>query len=90
VTGLPESSFIDSGLGLLIKRRLPSDVSVTVEEYGVTVVENGIPVLLDGSCSARCWKTWERIRTSVQGSVVEVDLRYIGQAVVRRVGEGSV
>lgn len=90
VAGCPEGSFIDSGLGLLIKRRLPRDTSVTVEEYGITVVDNGIPVLLDGGSSARCWKIWEGIRTSVQGSVVEVDLRYIGQAVIRRAGEGSV
>jgi len=90
VEGFPEDGYISSGLGLLIKRSLPQELSVTVEEQGVLVVENGIPVLLDGNNAVRGWKTWERIRTSVHGSGLQVDLRYIGQAVVRRIGEGNV
>lgn len=85
VEGIPDDGFLREGLDLVIKRGTPS---VTVCEAGIIVVENGLPIILNGRTASSDWRTWESIRGSVRQSAEYIDLRYSGQAVIVT-GEGA-
>ena len=82
VTGAPDEIFISSGIDLLVKRGLGGRASVLVGETGVTVIDDGVPVVLDGSNAAADWVTWESMKNSVNDPGCTVDLRFNGQAII--------
>jgi len=90
VQGSPDREFVASAIDLLLKRKLESQVSVMVCEEGITVLEDGIPVILNGNSATSDWKTWESIRDTVNRSACSVDLRYLHQAIVRPLQETEV
>lgn len=83
VNGNPCQEFLAAGLDLLLKRRIEEPASVSVSARGIVVLDNSIPVLLNGARAAEGWNTWESIRSSVPPTAAQVDLRYSGQAVIR-------
>lgn len=83
VEGSPRDRYLESGLELLLDMDLNDSATVVVCELGIRVLENGIPVLLDGNRAAADWETWKSIRSAVCTSAEQVDLRYSGQAVIR-------
>lgn len=90
VEGAPGEDYLKTGLDLLLKRGLNPGSTVTVCDWGILVVENGVPVMLDGERAPADWKTWQSIRGSVRPSAEMVDMRYNGQAVIRTAGGAEV
>ncbi len=90
VEGTPGEGYLKTGLDLLLKRGLDPGSTVTVCDWGILVVENGVPVMLDGDRAPADWKTWQSIRDSVRPSAEMVDMRYNGQAVIRTAGGAEV
>lgn len=90
VQGAPEEEYVKTGLNLLLKRGLDQSASVTVCNWGILVMQNGVPVMLDGERAPADWKTWQSIRESVRPSAEMVDMRYNGQAVIRTAGGAEV
>lgn len=90
VSGVPSPDFISSGIDLLVKRGLGGRAAVLVGEAGVTVIDGGVPVLLDGCSAATDWTTWESMRSSVTDPSCTVDLRFNGQAIIRPGEESEV
>ena len=90
VEGAPGEEYLKTGLNLLLKRGLDPASTVTVCDWGILVIENGVPVMLDGERAPADWKTWQQIRNSVRPSAEMVDMRYNGQAVIRTAGGAEV
>jgi len=90
VEGTPGEDYLNTGLALLLKRGLELNSSVTVCDWGILVVENGTPVLLDGISAPADWNTWQSIRSSVRPAAEMVDMRFDGQAVIRTAGGAEV
>lgn len=88
--GSPGDDYIRTGLDLLLKRELYRTAEVRVCEWGILVVQDGVPVMFDGESAPADWKTWEAIKTSVRASAEMVDMRYGGQAVIRTAGGTEV